>query len=327
MSKSDSPQIRIALDIMTKKPFVLQSAMTISEAATIFLEHNFSSAPVLGGAGEVMGILDEFSLIKIKLVQHLDENGKDKLAHHKDFFQQAHFVKEQAPLLEVVKEMMKAPGNRLLVINNAKALVGIISPKDVLRYVAGTRQKSLDLRAELEKTKEDLDKTIQELKQTKSKLDIYKDMVMDNPTMIHSVNKAGNIIMANKKMHEVLGYESDELVGKSMFSIYSDAVHTDAVSGLKKIIQAGFHQNAFTTMVKKNGEKMRVDISSTSLVDEKDNFIGTISVSRPVDADILLRALHGVLSKDLVSSERFGVIKNILDEEEKANSNLAVKTK
>ncbi|MCB0350074.1 MAG: CBS domain-containing protein [Bdellovibrionales bacterium] len=313
MENTPASRYKIASDIMTKKPFVLQSSMTISEASSCFLNHHFSSAPVMSAAGEVMGILDEFSLIKIKLVQHLDENGRDKLAFHKDFFQQATFVKESTQILDVVKEMMKAYNNRLWVLNNAKALVGIISPKDVLRYVVGEKKKQVDLQGELEKAKNDLDKVVAELQQTKGKLDMFEDMVMDNPTMIHSVNKSGTIIMANRKMHELLGYENGELVGKTMFNLYVDSVHAEAVSGLKKIMKSGQHQNTFTTMIKKNGDKIRVDISSTALLDDAGDFIGTISVSRPVDADILLRALHGVLSKDTITDDKMREIRDILE--------------
>lgn len=306
--------LKIAADIMTKKPVVFHSSMTIEEAAQNFLEHNYSSAPVLSSTGEILGVLDEFSLIKIKLIQHLEEQGRDKLAFHVDSLQQATFVKDTAPLLEVVRDMMKAPNHRLLVVNNAHTLMGIISPKDVLLYVVGERRKSQDLKAELEKTKNDLEKTLKELETTKSKLDIYQDMVMDNPTMIHSVNEQGKIIMANKKMHQILGYEQGELVGKSIFDLYAKAVHPDAVSGLKKIMEDGHHSNTFTTMIKKSGEKVRADIASTALFDDHHKFIGTISVSRPVDSDVLLRALHGVLAKEKDGGDRYGVIKELEEE-------------
>jgi PAS domain S-box-containing protein len=313
--ESSPAQMKVAADLMTKKPHVLMSSMTLAQASADFIRFNFSSAPVMSSSGEVMGLLDDFSLIKIKLIQQLDDLGRDKLAFHSELLQEVHSVKENEPLLEVIKKMTKAPTHRLLVFNNANTLVGIISPKDVLRFLAGETQKSVDLRGELDKTRNALEKMTQELEKTKNKLDTYKDMVMDNPTMIHSVDEKGVIIIGNRKFHDILGYGKNELIGKTIFEVYAESVHPEVVTGLKKIMENGHHQNTFTTMVKKNGEKIRVDIASTCLLDDQGKFVGTISVSRPVDADILLRALHGVLSKDLVSGDRYGLIKDMIEDE------------
>jgi hypothetical protein len=51
----------------------------------------------------------------------------------------------------------------------------------------------------------------------------------------------------------------------------------------------------YTTMLRKNGDKMRVDIVSSSFKDQKGEFVGTISISREVDAEDLLRALNGLM--------------------------------
>lgn len=311
-----SPTV-VAADIMTRKPEIVNSSSTIASVAKLFLDHSYSSAPVIGSGGEVLGIIDEFALIKIKLQQHLAGDDRDVLAHHQDTFSAPHFVSENTPLIDLVKEMLVATNHRLLVLNKAKNLMGIISPKDVLRYVVGEKEKVKSVKVQLEETKTSLDKTLKELKKTKSKLEIYKDMVMDSPTMIHSVDANGKIIMANRKMHTLLGYKGHELIGKTIYDLYAEATHADASAGLKKIIESGFHQNTFSTMLKKDGEKVRVDVASAALQDESGNFLATITVSRPVDADILLRALHGVLSKDSIGAEQYSEIKNQIEKSQK----------
>lgn len=305
----------LASEIMTKNPYVVQSSMTINEVSEFFLEHNFTSAPVLGSDGDILGILDEFTLIKIKVGQHMGESKKDKLAFYTEMFQPIFMVVETEPLIEVMKQMIKAPNHRLFVMNSFKTLVGIISPKDVLRYVVGARKKSVDIKAELESTKNSLNKTLFELQKTKNRLEIYQDIVMENPTMIHSVDAKGKIIMANRKMHEILGYSPGELIGKTIYDIYADNVHDKALEGLKTIIAKGSHKNTYTTMVKKTGEKFRVDVASAAINDDKDKFIGTISVSRPVDSDVLLRALHGVMSSADIPTDRYESIKDILGDD------------
>jgi hypothetical protein len=51
---------------------------------------------------------------------------------------------------------------------------------------------------------------------------------------------------------------------------------------------------------------------SSALYDDEGDFIATVSVSRAVDSDILLRALHGVMRNDTadVAPVKYGEIKN-----------------
>src|ERR1700677_2572245 len=103
-----------ASDIMTIKPIVVAASMTVIEVANMFLEQGYTSAPVVGSAGEILGIVDEFALIKAKLVQHIEEHSRDKLAHHAEYLLPAHTVREETPLTDVVKEMIKSPNHRVL---------------------------------------------------------------------------------------------------------------------------------------------------------------------------------------------------------------------
>ena len=315
---------------MTTKPLAVPATMTIREVAGMFLEQGYTSAPVIGSTGAIMGIIDEFSLIKAKLIQHIEDHVGDQLSHHAEYLIPAHCVRLDTPLTEVVREMIKSPNHRVLVLNSAKALVGIISPKDVLRYVTGVhKQVTLDLKKELAEAKESLEHVKKELSKTRSRLGIYKDIVMDNPSMIHSVDGDGKILMANHKMHQLLGYDSNELVGKTIFDLYAPAMHSEALNGLNAIKSTGSHQNTFTTMLRKNGERLRIDIVSSALYDEDENFIATVSVSRPVDSDILLRALHGVIRNDSDDHSRakYGDIKSFEAEFSEARETVKAKAK
>jgi PAS domain S-box-containing protein len=309
-SPNSNSEFKVAADIMTKKPDVVHSAMTLLEVAQLFLQHNYSSAPVIGGGGEILGIIDEFALIKAKLHNQVTDESKDKVAHHLEDLISPMFVKEQTPIVDVMREMFKAPNHRVLVVNNAKNLIGIISPKDILAVLVGESKKAVDLKSQLEETQKALDVTSKQLETTKKKMDIYMDMVLENPNMIHSVGGDGRIIMANKKMHQNLGYVFGEMVGLGIDKLYPESVRGEAIQGLKKIMEQGYHKNTFTTMLRKNGEKVRVDIVSTALYDDDGKFLGTISVSRPVDADILLRALHGALHGEAALQGRYGALKD-----------------
>jgi PAS domain S-box-containing protein len=128
--------------------------------------------------------------------------------------------------------------------------------------------------------------------------------------MMHSVDKEGRIIMANAKIHRVLGYEDGELVGMTIFDLYAKSCHHEALSGLKKIQEAGVHNSIYSTMMTKRGAKIRVDIVSSALLGLHKEFLGTISVSRIVDSELLLRALHGVLNSVDLSPQETESIRN-----------------
>ena len=50
--------------------------------------------------------------------------------------------------------MMKSPTNRVVVVDDRKRLLGVISPKDLLAFLIGESRKSLDLKAQLANAKD-----------------------------------------------------------------------------------------------------------------------------------------------------------------------------
>ena len=123
----------------------------------------------------------------------------------------------------------------------------------------------------------------------------YQKLYDDSPYSMHSVDEKGIVVLANKRLHEMLGYKHGELIGESVVKLYSDTVRHDALAGLKKIMEEGYQHNIYTTMITKTGEKLRVDVASSALRDDNGNFMSTITISRTVDSQILLRALHGIV--------------------------------
>ena len=101
--------------------------------------------------------------------------------------------------------------------------------------------------------------------------------------------------MANKKIHSALGYNESELLGKSFTDLYAKSMHHEALQGLNQIKENGSHNHIYSSMIKKNGEKLRVDIVSSALRDHDGKFIATISAAQEVDSENLLRALNGTL--------------------------------
>ena len=77
--------------------------------------------------------------------------------------------------------------------------------------------------------------------------------------------------------------------------IYSQALHPEAVGGLKKVMETGSHHLTYTSLQKKDGSHVCCDIATSALFDEHKKFMSTISVLRPIDSDEMLRILNGIV--------------------------------
>lgn len=289
--------MKYAKDIMTKDLITVHSGDALRSIAHMFTKKGISSAPVENPLGETIGILTELNLARALLREHVGKEKKELIYHHKDLLNEPDFVAMDASIIEVVNVLLKADSHRVYVVNNQERLTGVIAPVDILYFLNGEEKKFHDLVHELNEAQEKIQNMSTAIKTLKHATEVYKDLYEDAPIMMHSVDAVGNIIMANHKIHHILGYKEGELIGKTIFELYPKSVHAEALHGLKTILEDGEHKELYTTMLKKDGSKLRVDLISTALKDEHDKNIGSITVSRTVDSDNLLKALHGTLNK------------------------------
>ncbi|GIL17785.1 MAG: hypothetical protein BroJett040_15360 [Oligoflexia bacterium] len=286
--------MKIARDIMTTNLRSIGSGEELRDTVKFFLESGIHYAPVVTPIGEVLGLFSEFGLLKAALRNYLDSDKHDKVINHRDLLEEAPSVYEDSSLDEVVKALLKSPTRRVLVTSVSGKLTGIISPKDLLFSLHGEETKTYEIHRDLEKTKDLAKKLTKKVQALEDAISVYQNFIQDSPNMIHSLDKDGKIIMANKKIHHVLGYNDDELIGKSIQDLYPRTVLPQAIDALNKIKEDGIHKQTYSSMLKKSGEKIRVDIASSALHDAHGKFIGTISISREIDSESLLRALNGI---------------------------------
>lgn len=280
---------------MTSKIRTIQATDDLKAAMNLFLTNEFHYAPVISSMGETLGLISEMAMVKAYLRHYLDSDKNEKVSDHKDLIQEATYIYEDASLDDVAKALIQSPDNRILVLGAAtKKLVGIISPRDLLRFLSGEQRSNQSIREELEKAREQALDLAKELQQSKDYNERYQALIENSPNMMHGVNEKGIIVLANKKLHLVLGYEQGKLIGKKITDLYPKAVHHEALEGLKKIIETGHHHTTYSSMVTQQDEKVRVDLISSAL--HKDGkFLHTITVARIINSDILLRALHGAI--------------------------------
>jgi PAS domain S-box-containing protein len=288
--------MNLAKDIMTPKPALVQAEWKLAKVIELFNRMQIHCAPVIDSTGQIFGMMTDVGLVKASLRSYVDPGSYSNVYQNVDCLEKAEYVEDDDVVGSVGKALLKSPTNRLLVKRNG-TLVGIISPMDLVRYVTGEQRKSGDLRQELEATKAQVDRLTVQLSSVDEMLSRYRKLFMDTPYLMHSVDAKGFIILANKKIHEVLGYGKNQMVGMHIDQLYPKSVHKSAHEGLKTIMREGFHQTTFTEMVRKNGERVGIDIASSALRDQKGGFIGTISISRVVDAALMMKSTKNALKR------------------------------
>lgn len=275
---------------MSHPLFFVNADHVLEQAEAVFHEYRLTTAPVLIDRKKVLGVITDFQLLKFFLMRSSDPK-RARVQDYADELDPIILIDENEPITNAFKLMVQSPNHRIYATSKG-TLVGALSPKDILPFLSGDDA--------VERYKEDQDLIsaririkllLNELSTTQAQLDRYQQVFTSSPYMIHSVDLAGNIVMANKMLHYVLGYEDGELIGQSITDLYPSQFHQEAKSGLARVKTTGFHPLINTLMVKKNRELIKVDVASTAKFDQLGEVIGTITIGRMSDSHKMVEAL------------------------------------
>lgn len=269
-----------ARDLMRPNAPSLPFDSTVEDAIVFFKNNPSVFVAVKAAEDRYQGVLTEGKLVQV-FIRYQSQKAKDSLIFYRDCFEPMQLVHEEEAFPQVVKKIMSSIGNRVFVINSASAIIGVITAKDILPYFA-IDESQLQNQPALQLPIETL----------KSELYLYESFFDKSPFMMHSVDSKGVIQMANEALHAVLGYEYGELIGKTIFDLYPKENHKKAEAGIKTIMSRGFHQVIQAQMLSKQNEEIAVELASRALQDQNNNSVGTMTVSRPLNMEILLKALE-----------------------------------
>ncbi len=102
------------------------------------------------------------------------------------------------------------------------------------------------------------------------------------PDIIQSVDDAGNIVYANRRACELLGYTRDELAGKTIADVYAPEIMDDVKAGFRQLKRDGSLTVSESIMVDKQGSRIPVEIRSFAVYAEDGRFLRTFSVIRDI---------------------------------------------
>ncbi|MFA5203940.1 MAG: ATP-binding protein [Lentisphaeria bacterium] len=102
------------------------------------------------------------------------------------------------------------------------------------------------------------------------------------PDIIQSVDAAGNLVYANRKASELLGYSRDELLGKNVMEIYAPEVLDKVRRGFAALRDRGNLSVNESLLLSKTGECIPVEIRSFAVYDAAGQFLRTFSILRDI---------------------------------------------
>jgi len=143
-----------AEDLMTPNPISIHAGASVQEALAMLTDRGFSAAPVIDEAGRPVGVLSRTDL----LVHEREQGVRAPLYDNTEWDVPPRHVREgfgvevvdptrvrdimtpvvftvllDTPAHQVVEQMLALKVHHLFVVDEDRALVGVISPMDVLR--------------------------------------------------------------------------------------------------------------------------------------------------------------------------------------------------
>ena len=125
---------------------------------------------------------------------------------------------------------------------------------------------------------------------------------MDNAfDIILSVDAEGNVVEANQRMADVLGYSQEELRRMNHLDFVAPEYHATISAHLKKTIEQGAREGYECEWIARDGHRIPLEINSTARCSES----GTVQVTRCAVQDI---SAHRRLEQKLIETERLRAI-------------------
>jgi CBS domain-containing protein len=141
---------------MTVNPISIHAGASVQEALAMLTDRGFSAAPVIDEAGRPVGVLSRTDL----LVHQRERGASGQLMDLTDWDTPPHRIHEgfgvevvdparvrdimtpvvftvllDTPVPQVVEQMLALKVHHLFVVDEDRALVGVISPLDILRHL------------------------------------------------------------------------------------------------------------------------------------------------------------------------------------------------
>jgi CBS domain-containing protein len=144
----ERPRVPTVREIMTRSLVTLRPEMTVAAAAEELLAHEISGAPVVGEAGELLGLLSEYDCLEAVASAEYQMDAHDAVETVAELMTtDCRTVEPGLDLFGLAHEFVRLRMRRFPVLDDGR-LIGQVSRRDALRA-------ALKLRRELQSTQHD----------------------------------------------------------------------------------------------------------------------------------------------------------------------------
>lgn len=278
---------------MSAAPITISIYATLELAEKIFAENRFTALPVVDQRESIVGVLTDFILVKLFLhrasIKSANKSGLN-LLYFQDKLDPIATIEEDEPITNAFKVMSQSPNHRVFVTKEGK-LSGALSPKDVIPLLAGGEARAPQHSSDMTEAQKRINELLSELESERLQHRNYSSFFDNAPVMMHAVDFNGNLVMANKMLHTMLGYEPNEIIGLPYMELYPYQLRNQVEQSLYLIKTTGYNPLISTMMVKKDKSLLKVEMASM-LRKENGIPVTTISVSRPSELSNILDYLR-----------------------------------
>ena len=123
-------------DIMTERPIVIRPEASIDEAISLILDQRVSGLPVVDADGRLLGVISELDIID--LVYKADIQA----SRVRDHMTRDPLTLTAEDSLDEAARLFCTQSIRRIPVVQQKRLVGIVSRRDLIRFVRDVRQKT-----------------------------------------------------------------------------------------------------------------------------------------------------------------------------------------
>ncbi len=133
----------------------------------------------------------------------------------------------------------------------------------------------------------------------------YRTLYTSTPAMLHSIDREYRLLDVSEKWLEVLGYERDEVIGRSMTDFLTEESQAVALGGvLENFIRQGHARDIPYEFVKKNGEIVEILLSSIAEYDGNGEYVRSSGVlggfTEKKRADAALKRAHDEMEQRVI---------------------------
>jgi diguanylate cyclase (GGDEF)-like protein/PAS domain S-box-containing protein len=274
---------RLVLDVMSDAPLIIEQNATLTEAVSLMQEHNCEYAIVLKGSSPI-GIITERDIVQ----HYANVTDPQNESIEKILYRDLTMINQSTSLQEAAELMEHHNIHQLIVLNNNKKLIGVLSRHDVLRAIHGAYfeflinlvdQKSSTIDLMNEQTQK-----IQNNQELIEKQSTFLNTIINTiPDLLWLKDTQGKYLLCNQMFECFFGAKESDIIGKTDFDfVDEDLAKFFRKNDLVAIEAGGIHSNEEYLIFADGSYEGHFDTTKMPMYDKEGNTIGVLGVAHDI---------------------------------------------